>query len=206
MASPKLFSDCDAKKPRSKDLPRRIVEVARLVLVTRGLLLLTDLEVLASLDHQVALALALLALQTQGDLLRGLGLLVEDRLGLPAIAHLLVVITPLPLREVGRLARLMGLLQYVLLSLGTFTICFQWETSTLGPKVAPITEGLRFPQLSPPSGGPLSRTREMLGSKQSPPAEADRGSQPLLPLQLREVPKAFDKRTQVRLRRVNGFS
>jgi len=46
----------------------------------------------------------------------------------------------------------------------------------------------------------------MLGSKQSPPAEADRGSQPLLPLQLREVPKAFDKRTQVRLRRVNGFS
>lgn len=46
----------------------------RLVLVARDLLLLTQLEVLGALDHELLLGLALLALQAEGDLLGGLGL------------------------------------------------------------------------------------------------------------------------------------
>lgn len=52
---------------------------------------------LASLQSQLLLGLALCALHTQDDLLSGLGLLVEDRLGLTTITALLSVVTTLTL-------------------------------------------------------------------------------------------------------------
>lgn len=45
-----------------------------LVLVAGGLLLLSELEVLATCDHDLLLGLALLALKSQGHLLRRLSL------------------------------------------------------------------------------------------------------------------------------------
>jgi hypothetical protein len=51
--------------------------------------------VLAALDRQLVLVLALGALQPKHDLLGGLGLLVEDGLGLTAVSRLLSVIPPL---------------------------------------------------------------------------------------------------------------
>lgn len=68
--------------------------------------LFAQFEVLRPLDAQLLLGLALLALEAQRNLLGGLGLLVEHRLGLAAETHLLLVVSPLPLGEVGRLARL----------------------------------------------------------------------------------------------------
>lgn len=56
-----------------------------------------QLEVLASLQRQLLLGLALRALKTQDDLLGSLGLLVEDRLGLTTITALLSVVTTLTL-------------------------------------------------------------------------------------------------------------
>lgn len=53
-----------------------------------GLLLSAQLKVLAALQHLLVLALASAALHTQGNLLGGLGLLVEDGLGLATIAGL----------------------------------------------------------------------------------------------------------------------
>ena len=50
--------------------------------MSRRCLLLAKLKVLASADAKMRLALASLALQSQGDLLRGLCLLVENWLGL----------------------------------------------------------------------------------------------------------------------------
>ena len=47
---------------------------------TLGLLLTTELEVLASLEGQLGLGLAGRALETENDLLGGLGLLVENLL------------------------------------------------------------------------------------------------------------------------------
>lgn len=61
---------------------------------------------LASLQGQLQLGLALDALQPQDDLLGGLGLLVEDRLCLTTITALLPVITSLTLGEQGGLASL----------------------------------------------------------------------------------------------------
>lgn len=61
---------------------------------------------LASLQGQLQLGLALDALQPQDDLLGGLGLLVEDGLGLTTITALLPVITSLTLGEQGGLASL----------------------------------------------------------------------------------------------------
>ena len=58
-----------------------------------------QLEVLASLQRELLLGLALRALKTQDDLLGSLGLLVEDRLGLTTITTLLAVITTLSLGE-----------------------------------------------------------------------------------------------------------
>ena len=63
------------------------------------LLLLAQLEVLGALDAQLLLRLALLALQSQRDLLGGFGLLVEDGLCLSTESHLLVVVSALALRE-----------------------------------------------------------------------------------------------------------
>jgi len=64
------------------------------------------LKVLASLQRQLALGLALDALQPQDDLLGRLGLLVEDGLGLTTITRLLPVVTTLTLGEQGGLASL----------------------------------------------------------------------------------------------------
>lgn len=61
---------------------------------------------LASLQRQLALGLALDALQPQHDLLGSLGLLVEDGLGLTTITGLLSVVTALTLREQRGLASL----------------------------------------------------------------------------------------------------
>ena len=54
---------------------------------------------LASLQRQLCLRLACRAFQSQHDFLRGLGLLVEDRLGLSTVAGLLAIITALSLCE-----------------------------------------------------------------------------------------------------------
>jgi len=50
------------------------------------LLVSTNLKVLASLDRVLGVVLAALALQLQHNLLGGLGLLVEDGLGLTTIS------------------------------------------------------------------------------------------------------------------------
>ena len=65
--------------------------------MARPLLLLPELEVLGTLDDELLLGLALLALQTQGHFLGGLGLLVQDGLGLATVPLLLSVVTPLAL-------------------------------------------------------------------------------------------------------------
>jgi hypothetical protein len=65
-----------------------------------------QLEVLAALEGQLALGLALDALQSQDNLLGGLGLLVEDGLGLTTITGLLAVVTALSLSEQRGLAGL----------------------------------------------------------------------------------------------------
>jgi hypothetical protein len=62
-----------------------------------------QLEVLASLQSQLSLGLADGALQSQDDLLGGLGLLVEDWLGLTSVTGLLSVVTTLTLGEEGSL-------------------------------------------------------------------------------------------------------
>ena len=62
------------------------------------------LEVLAALQCQLALGLALDTFQAQNDLLRGLRLLVEDGLGLATVASLLLVVPTLALGEEGGLA------------------------------------------------------------------------------------------------------
>lgn len=58
---------------------------------------------LASLDCQLCLGLAVCALQSQHDLLGGLGLLVEHRLCLTTVTGLLAVVTSLTLSEQGGL-------------------------------------------------------------------------------------------------------
>lgn len=78
----------------------------RLVNVARWLLLLSELEVLGTLDGKHLLSLALLALHTKYDLLGGLCLLVEDWLGLTTETLLLGVVTTLTLSVVGSLASL----------------------------------------------------------------------------------------------------
>eukprot|EP01051_Picozoa_sp_SAG22_P014945 SAG22_NODE_1885_length_3376_cov_1.712542_2_plen_231_part_00 len=54
---------------------------------------------LAPLEPDVRLSLALGALYPQRNLLRGLGLLVENRLGLATVASLLAIVPPLTCRE-----------------------------------------------------------------------------------------------------------
>lgn len=60
---------------------------------------------LASLQRQLLLGLALSALQSQHNLLGGLGLLVEDGLGLTTVTALLPVVTTLTLSVQGGLWR-----------------------------------------------------------------------------------------------------
>jgi len=59
--------------------------------------------VLAALESELLLGLASSALETQDDLLGGLGLLVEDGLGLTTVTALLPVVTTLTLGEEGGL-------------------------------------------------------------------------------------------------------
>ena len=58
---------------------------------------------LATLEGELCLGLALCALQSQDNLLGGLGLLVEDGLGLTTVTTLLPVVTALTLGEEGGL-------------------------------------------------------------------------------------------------------
>ena len=65
----------------------------------RLLLLVHKLEVLGALESIVGLVLALDTLETEHNLLGGLGLLVEDRLGLTTVTLLLAVVTALTWRH-----------------------------------------------------------------------------------------------------------
>jgi hypothetical protein len=87
--------------------------------VTRCSCLLSELEVLGSLVAQLLLGLTFLTFKTKDDLTCGLGLLVEDGLGLSSETHLLRVVTSLSLGEVGSLSGLVlgDLVQGVLLAL-----------------------------------------------------------------------------------------
>jgi len=64
---------------------------------TLRLLLTTKLEVLASLERELHLVLAHCTFQSEYDLLRRLGLFVEDGLGLTTVTGLLAVVTTLSL-------------------------------------------------------------------------------------------------------------
>jgi hypothetical protein len=96
--------------------------------VTRLSLLGTKLEVLGTLKSQVLLGLTFLALQTKHNLTCGLGLLVEDGLGLTSKTHLLGIVTTLSLGEVGCLSGLVlgDLVVLVLTALlaGTVSLTF----------------------------------------------------------------------------------
>jgi hypothetical protein len=70
---------------------------------TLRLLVTTQLKVLASLQAQLCLCLALCALESQDDLLRGLGFLVEHGFCLTSVSGLLAVVTALSLGEQGGL-------------------------------------------------------------------------------------------------------
>lgn len=67
-----------------------------------------QLEVLAALQSELCLGLADGALQTEHDLLGGLGLLSEDRLGLTTVTALLSVVTTLTLGVKGSLIHRKG--------------------------------------------------------------------------------------------------
>ena len=86
-------------KRLSQKQPRRRLEMSNLELEHLALLLLfsAEFEVLASLDGDLILALAVGALESEHDLLRRLGLLPEDGLGLTAVSLLLAIVTPLAL-------------------------------------------------------------------------------------------------------------
>lgn len=60
---------------RTREKQRTRVDISRLVLVSSSLLLGSEVEGLASLDSELGLLLANLALHTKDDLLRGFGLL-----------------------------------------------------------------------------------------------------------------------------------
>jgi hypothetical protein len=74
-----------------------------LELVTCWCSLLTQLEVLGSLKAKLLLRLACLAFQTENNLTRSLGLLVENWLRLSTETHLLRVVSALSLSKVGGL-------------------------------------------------------------------------------------------------------
>jgi hypothetical protein len=92
-----------------------------------GLLLTSKLEVLASLDGQLNSVLAVDAFHTEHNLLGGLGLLTEDRLGLTSEARLLSVVTATTLGKT-RLLALLVLRDLVVGVLATLA----WAESTAG--------------------------------------------------------------------------
>jgi hypothetical protein len=67
---------------------------------------ITHLEVLASLDGELVLVLAGGAFETEDNLLGGLGLLVEDGLGLTTVTLLFAVVTAFTLDDSRVLALL----------------------------------------------------------------------------------------------------
>jgi hypothetical protein len=83
-----------------------VVTLLFLILMTGGCCLLSQLEVLGSLDAKLLLGFTLLAFQTQDDLSCGLGLLVKHGLGLSSESHLLRVVTALALSKVRSLTGL----------------------------------------------------------------------------------------------------
>ena len=92
-----------------------------LVLMTRSCCLGSQFEMLSSLQTQLLLGLALLTFQTQYNLTCGLGLLVEDGLGLSPKTHLLGIVPTLSLCKVGSLSGLVlgDLVHGVLLALAS---------------------------------------------------------------------------------------
>ena len=72
-----------------------------------------QLEVLATLEGKLCLGLACCALQSQDNLLGGLGLLVEDRLGLTTVTGLLTVVTSLTLGEERGLQSISSVLPFL---------------------------------------------------------------------------------------------
>ena len=74
--------------------------------MARLLLLGSKFKVLGTLDAQLLLRLALLALQTKHNLTCRLGLLVKNWLCLSTKTHLFGIVTALSLCEVGSLSRL----------------------------------------------------------------------------------------------------
>eukprot|EP00035_Acanthoeca_spectabilis_P019569 m.428845 g.428845 ORF g.428845 m.428845 type:complete len:154 (+) comp16890_c0_seq1:40-501(+) len=92
---------------------------------TLALLVATKLELLCSANALLLPCLALGALHTDRHLLRGLGLLVENRLCLPTEPGLLTVVPPLALGVEGRLAGLVlrDLVHLVLLALRALAEC-----------------------------------------------------------------------------------
>jgi hypothetical protein len=84
-----------------------------------------QLKVLAALQRQLRLGLALDAFQPQDDLLGGLGLLVEDGLGLTTVTGLLSVVAALSLGEERGLAGLVlrHLVLGVLAALLALAVC-----------------------------------------------------------------------------------
>lgn len=75
-----------------------------LILVTCLGLFRPQLKVLGPFQSQMLLRFAHLTFHTENYLTRGLGFLVEDRLGLSTKTHLLRVVTTLPLSKVRGLA------------------------------------------------------------------------------------------------------
>ena len=95
-------------------LPRGVLGV--------GLLLISQFEVLGALEDVLDGLLAGGAGELEDDLLGGLGLLVEDRLGLTTITTLLTVVTALTLGEEASLTGLvLGDLEFLVGTTGVVT-------------------------------------------------------------------------------------
>merc|ERR1719309_1703360 len=84
------------------------------------LLLSSELKMFASFDSDLVLALAVGAFEPKDDLLRGLGLLSEDGLGLTSVSLLLAIVTTLALggQRVFALLVLRHFVERVLSALG----------------------------------------------------------------------------------------
>jgi hypothetical protein len=85
---------------------------------------------LGSLDTQLLFSLAFLTFQTKDNLTGGLSLLVKDGFGLTTETHLLGIVTPFALCEIGRLTRLVlsDLVDGMLLALtGAVSLTFFWN-------------------------------------------------------------------------------
>ena len=100
-----------------------------------NLLLLTNIEVLASLQSMLMNHFAVVTLKLEDNLLCGLGLLVEDRLGLTTKTLLLSVVTSLTLSLEGSLTNLvlgdLVLLVRLALSVITVGVDLLWEVDHL---------------------------------------------------------------------------